>query len=150
MSIFPFIDTQSYENENTVKELPLLKEYAYDFKNNELLLDKNGCTYMVEKNAALRIWIMKALSTERFHYTAYSFAFGTEWQDQLTGHAMDGEILKLEMERFIVEALMVNPYILRLDNFVFALSEKGMTVSFECTSIYGTDKLLLPVREVKL
>ena len=148
MSIFPFINTE--DNKNTAEELPLLKEYEYDFENNELLLDKNGCTYMVEKNAALRIWIMKALATERFHYTAYSFAFGTEWQDQLTGHAMDEEVLKLEMERFIVEALMVNPYILRLDNFVFTLSETGITVSFECTSIYGIDRLLLPVREVKI
>lgn len=149
MSIFPFIDSGE-ATADTTTELPLLKEYAYDFEKNELLLDENGCTYMVEGNEALRIWILKALTTERFHYTAYSFAFGSEWQDQLIGHAMNVEVLKLEMERFIVEALMVNPYIKRLDNFVFENMGSGLRVTFECTSIYGTDAVDMPVREVRI
>lgn len=149
MSVFPFIDS-SETTVSTAAELPLLKEYAYDFENNQLLLDESGRTYMVEGNEALRIWILKALSTERFHYTAYSFAFGSEWQDQLTGHAMNVEVLKLEMERFIIEALMVNPYIQRLDNFSFENQATGLTVTFECTSIYGTDAVVLPVREVRI
>ncbi len=118
MSIFPFIDSTSTSTE-TNDELPMLKEYAYDFEKNELLLDEGGRTYMVEGNEALRIWIFTALFTERCHYTAYSFAFGSEIQDQVIGHSMNVEIVKLEIERFIIEALMVNPYIKRLDNFVF-------------------------------
>lgn len=149
MSIFPFIDSEN-TGAAASEELPMLKEYAYDFEKNELLLDKDGKTYLVEGNEALRIWIFKALITERFHYTAYSFAFGSEYQEQLIGHAMNVEIVKLEMERFIVEALMVNPYIKRLDNFVFENSSTGMTVSFDCTSIYGMDTIPLPVREVRM
>ena len=106
MSIFPFIDSTSTSTE-TNDELPMLKEYAYDFEKNELLLDEGGRTYMVEGNEALRIWIFKALFTERCHYTAYSFAFGSEIQDQVIGHSMNVEIVKLEIERFIIEALMV-------------------------------------------
>ncbi len=149
MSIFPFIDTTNTGSESD-DELPVLKEYAYDFEKNELLLDKNGCTYMVEGNEALRIWIFKALTTERFHYTAYSFAFGAEWQDQVIGHSMNVEVVKLELERFIIEALMVNPYIKRLDNFVFENTSAGMTVSFDCTSIYGTDTIPVSMREVRV
>lgn len=62
MSIFPFIDSTSTSTE-TNDELPMLKEYAYDFEKNELLLDEGGRTYMVEGNEALRIWIFKALFT---------------------------------------------------------------------------------------
>jgi hypothetical protein len=149
MSVFPFIDYDE-TTEDTTDDLPLLKEYAYDFEKNELLLDENGCTYMVEKNEALRIWILKALSTERFHYTAYSFDFGSEHQEQLVGHAMNTEVLQLEMERFITEALMINPYIERLDNFEFENTDTGLTVTFECTSIYGTDTIPVPVREVRI
>ena len=138
MSIFPFIDSTSTSTE-TNDELPMLKEYAYDFEKNELLLDEGGRTYMVEGNEALRIWIFKALFTERCHYTAYSFAFGSEIQDQVIGHSMNVEIVKLEIERFIIEALMVNPYIKRLDNFIF-----------DCTSIYGSNTILVPVREVRV
>lgn len=148
MSIFPFIDSGNITQETD--GLPLLKEYAYDFQKNELLLDKSGNTYLVEGNEALRIWIFKALMTERFHYTAYSFAFGAEFQDQLIGHVMNVEVIKLEMERFIIEALMVNPYIKRLDNFIFENASTGMAVSFDCTSIYGRDTVLVPVREVRV
>lgn len=149
MSIFPFIDSTSTSTEVS-DELPMLKEYAYDFEKNELYLDASGRTYMVEGNEALRIWIFKALITERFHYTAYSFAFGAEFQDQVIGHSMNADVVKLEMERFIIEALMVNPYIKRLDNFVFENTSVGMTVSFDCTNIYGSNTILLPVKEVRV
>lgn len=114
MSIFPFIDSTSTSAE-TSDELPMLKEYAYDFEKNELLLDEEGRTYLVNGNEALRIWIFKALITERFHYTAYSFAFGSEIQDQIIGHSMNVEIVKLEIERFIIETLMVNPNAVYMD-----------------------------------
>ena len=58
--------------------------------------------------------------------------------------------VKLEIERFIIEALMVNPYIKRLDNFIFENTSTGMTVSFDCTSIYGSNTILVPVREVRV
>lgn len=86
MSIFPFIDASGVTDTKKVTDLPLLKEYAYDYAKNELLLDENGCTYLVEGNAALRIWIFKALTTARFRHVAYSPAFGEEYEDQLIGH----------------------------------------------------------------
>ena len=93
MSIFPFIDASGVTDTKKVTDLPLLKEYAYDYARNELLLDENGCTYLVEGNAALRIWIFKALTTARFRHVAYSPAFGEEYEDQLIGHSMNGEIV---------------------------------------------------------
>lgn len=150
MSIFPFIDNTGTSRDDSPDVLEPLKEYAYDFERNELLLDADGHTYMVTGNEALRIWILKTLATERYHYTAYSFGFGAEWQDQLVGSSMDAGVLKLELERYIVEALMVNPYIKRLDNFAFEATSMGVTVTFECTSIYGTDKIPVPIREVKI
>ena len=106
MSIFPFISPEILEREQS-RELPLFREYAYDFANNRLLL-RNGNTYLVEGNEALRIWIFKALTTERFRYTAYDSAFGSETHT-LIGSPSHSEIVKSELKRFIIEALMVNP-----------------------------------------
>ena len=114
MSIFPFIDPDALRQEEST-ELPLFREYAYDFQNNCLLL-KSGQTYLVEGNEALRIWIYKALATERFRYAAYDSDFGSEI-DTLIGSPLHGDIAKSELKRFIVEALMVNPYIEELGNF---------------------------------
>ena len=43
MSVFPFIDPDALQQEEST-ELPLFKEYAYDYENNCLLL-KNGQTW---------------------------------------------------------------------------------------------------------
>lgn len=37
-----------------------------------------------------------------------------------------------------------------LDNFIFENTSTGMTVSFDCTSIYGSNTILVPVREVRV
>lgn len=148
MSIFPFIDASGSTDTTDGDNLTMLKEYAYDFENNELLLDEDGKTYLVEGNAALRIWIFKALTTSRFRHTAYSAVFGEEYRDQLTGHSLNGAVVQSEMERFITEALMVNPYIKRLENFEFESTTWGLTVTFDCTSIYGKETVPIHMKEV--
>lgn len=147
MSIFPFIDPSALETEQD-SELPMFREYAYDYENNCLLL-RNGNTYLVEGNEALRIWIFKALATERFRYTAYDFDFGSEIHT-LIGSPMNGEIAKSELKRFITEALMVNPYIEELSNFQFTQTGSGVTVEFDCTTIYGHDSIRWEAKEVKV
>ena len=147
MSIFPFIDPSALGPEEST-ELPLFREYAYDFQNNCLLL-KSGQTYLVEGNEALRIWIYKALTTERFRYTAYDADFGSEI-DTLIGSPLNSDIAKSELKRFITEALMVNPYIQELGNFQITQTGSGVKAEFDCTTIYGPDKIAWDFKGVKL
>lgn len=147
MSIFPFIDPDALRQEGST-ELPLFQEYAYDFENNRLLL-KNGQTYLVEGNEALRIWIYKALATERFRYAAYDADFGSEI-DTLIGSPLNSDIAKSELKRFITEALMVNPYIEELGNFQITQTGSGVKAEFDCTTIYGPDKIAWDFKGVKL
>ena len=146
MSIFPFISPEVLES-GQASELPMFREYTYDFENNRLLL-RDGNTYLVEGNEALRIWIFKALSTERFRYTAYDSAFGSEIHT-LIGSAIHSEIVTSELKRFIIEALMVNPYISELSNFQFTRTESGVQVEFDCTTIYGAMTVEWDAKEVR-
>lgn len=57
MSVFPFITPRS-RAEASATALPMFREYAYDYENNCLLL-RDGNTYLVEGNEALRIWFSK-------------------------------------------------------------------------------------------
>jgi len=147
MSIFPFISQDTLEQTQET-ELPLFQEYAYDFKNNRLLL-KDGQTYLVGGNEALRIWIFKALATERFRYAAYDSDFGSEI-DTLVGSPLQGDVAKSELKRFIIEALMVNPYIEELDHFQISQTGSGVTVEFDCTTVYGPDKIKWEAKGMKL
>ncbi len=130
MSIFPFINAESRQN----AELPIFKEYAFDYVKNELkTIDRN--TYIVEKNEALKVWIYKALKTERFRYLAYSNSYGNDIET-LIGK-VNTNVLNAEMKRFIIEALMVNPYIKELSEFEFNTYSSVVEVQFLVTTIYG-------------
>lgn len=146
MSIFPFIDPDvlvaSQDN-----ALSIFREYAYDYENNRLLL-RNGQTYLVEGNEALRIWIFKALATERFRYTAYDSDYGSEI-DTLAGKAINSSVILPELKRFIIETLMVNPYIEELGNFQFEQSGSGVRVEFDCATVYGKERLTWEAKGVK-
>lgn len=134
MSVFPFISPPANAASSSA-ELPLFREYAYDFDRNCLLL-RNGNTYLVEGNDALKIWIKKALSTARFRYIAYDASFGSEL-DTLQGSPINNALVQSEVKRMIIEALMCNPYIKELGGFTFDVSGSRLYVTFNCITIYG-------------
>lgn len=132
MNLFPEFTIAVSDYPNT--DLPVYKEWAYDFVRNEFKLH-GGMYYMVEKNEALKIWIYKALRTPRYRYPAYPRAYGNELED-IIGLSMNRDILESEVERYIQEALLVNPYIISVEDFTFVYGDKT-TVSFSVTTIYG-------------
>lgn len=137
MSIFPFIHTDPVDEVEPLSELPLYKEYAYDYEHNRLKLDAHNQTYLVTGNDALKIWIYKALKTERFQCLAYTDQYGNESQS-LLGTAIDQDIAYVEIKRFIIEALMFNDYIKEIRGFVFERLHSGVKATFEVITIYGT------------
>lgn len=138
MSIFPFINPDTASKSR--QELPMFREYAYDFENQRMKL-RDGKTYLVEGNEALRIWIYFALGTARYRYMAYDRAFGSEIEDKLIGQPMGDQLIQMELERYITEALMCNPYIQELSDFDFDVLQDGIRVSFQCRTIYGSDRI---------
>lgn len=139
MGVFPFINPNLVSEPS--KELPMFREYAYDFENQRLKL-KDGKTYLVEGNEALRVWIYFALGTARYRYMAYDRAFGSEIEDKLIGQPLGDDVTQMELERYITEALMCNPYIQELSDFDFELLQSRIRVSFQCRTVYGTDRFI--------
>lgn len=136
--LFPFINPISAieQSQTITNELPLYKEYAYDFINNCLKF-RDGNTYLVEGNEAIKIWIYKALHTARYRHIAYSPDYGNEC-DTVIGEDISLDILQTELQRFIIEALMVNPYIVEVSEFAFEAKGERIRVRFTCETIYGT------------
>ena len=147
MGIFPFINPEEAKKAATT-ELPMFREYAYDFENRCLKLDSSGKSYLIEGNEAIRVWIYFALATARYRYTAYDKSFGSEIEDQLIGQSMEDEITQMELERYITEALMCNPYIEELSEFDFEGQRAFMKVSFLCRTVYGADRVSYEIKAV--
>jgi hypothetical protein len=133
MNLFPELYVANLSNE---KKLPMYVEWAFDFKKDEFKL-KNGKYYLVEGIEALKIWVYKALKTDRFIFAAYTKNYGSEVYT-LIGTVEDEDILYSEISRYIEETLLVNPYIVSVGDFSFShLKNDKVVTKFSVTTVYG-------------
>lgn len=130
---FPFTGTEQIPANS---ELPLFKEYAWDFATDKFIYDNSGRHVLVEGNEAVKVWIYKALKAERYGYLAYSWQYGIELKSFI-GKVMSVQERLSELKRVIVECLMVNPYIKSIDSISFENEGDTVTCSIELTTIYG-------------
>lgn len=134
--IFPEIN---YENLSTTSELKPLKEYAWDFEQGDFIL-KDGKFQVVSGTEALKIWIWKALSTERYRYMAYSFDYGSEIE-ALIGSTYSSGLMNSEIERYLKEALLINPYIKNISDISASIDESTINIACLVDTVYGEVKV---------
>lgn len=125
-------------NLKALKETPLppFEEWAYDIEE-QAFKTRNGSYFKVTENEALKIWIYKALKTQRYRYRAYSWKYGSEFEE-LIGFSTNHLIMQNEIKRYIEEALLVNPYIVSVENFDFTKLTDVISVRFDVISVYGS------------
>lgn len=130
---YPFIGTEQTPAANT---LPEFIEYAWDFDRDTFINDTNGNHVTVTGNEAIKVWIYKALKTERYSYLAYSWQYGIELHPFI-GKVMSVQERYSELKRIIVECLMVNPYIQSIDSITFFSKGTKVTCDIVLTTVYG-------------
>lgn len=139
MSDFPFVTGTA---ESAEENLKVYEEFAWDFEKQEFIYDKYGGHVIVQKNEAIKVWIYKALQTERFCYLAYSGQYGLELE-QFIGKVMGVQERYSELKRCIIECLMVNPYIKSIRDLRFETEGSQVVCSFICVTIYGEVKIIV-------
>ncbi|WP_308525933.1 DUF2634 domain-containing protein [uncultured Veillonella sp.] len=130
---FPFTGGGSVLAE---QELPPFREYAWDFENDCFIYDDAGKRIIVEGDEALKIWVYKALKTERYEYLAYSWQYGIELKPFI-GKVMGVYERYSELKRVIIECLMVNPYIRSVDSVDFQTDGDYTHCDIALTTVYG-------------
>lgn len=115
--------------------LPKFCEWAYDFENNELLLDENGLPYLVEENEAVKIWLFWAVTTQKDRWRANSSDYGSEIE-RMMGLSVTTAIKSSELERTIREAVEILPYVKRVIDVALALEDGLVTATVTIESVY--------------
>lgn len=135
---FPFVGASDavIQAATETEELPMFKEFAWDFDEDTFLYDKSGNHILLEGAEAIKTWVYKALSTEQYTYLAYSWQYGIEIKPFI-GLVMGVEERISELKRMITECLMVNPYILSIDSITFNQEGRKATVEVSMTTVYG-------------
>jgi hypothetical protein len=115
--------------------LPLAKEYAWDFDNNNFLL-LDGKHQAVTGAAAVKVWIWKCLKTPKNAFKAYDGNFGNDIET-LYGQGLSVAAQKSEIERYLKEALLVNAYITGISDISISVEGSQTIFSFTAVTIYG-------------
>ncbi|OPA80225.1 hypothetical protein BVG16_05635 [Paenibacillus selenitireducens] len=136
--VFPLVDIPPELMLSSREELPMFREYAWDFKNDEFVL-KDGQLVLLEGQEALRVWIYKALRTERYRYMAYSWDYGNE-MEQLIGSTLSQAVQHSEAERYIRETLLALPYIREIRDVEVSSERDQFKIEFTVETVYGEVK----------
>lgn len=133
---YPFVGVASDYEFGVSKELPLLKEFQWDFETNNFIVDENGNFKVVEGKKALEVWIYKTLLTNRYEHEIYSWDYGTELI-KLVGQKFTRGLTESEAFRFVKEALMINPYINDVINKGVSFIDDTVNIRIYVDSVYG-------------
>ena len=133
MSYFPFISPPI--DLETINEFPTYREIAWDFENNEPIIE-NGEFKIVEENEAVKVWVYLALMTNNKQYPIYSWDYGSEVKE-LIGKNYTKALVEAEAKRLIEECLLINPYILSVDVTSTSFKDSTLTCDIKITTIYG-------------
>ena len=127
----------------TTPQLPLLKEWAYDFEN-ERLLEVDGRMELLSGLDALKIWAYKAVRTELGRWPAYSANFGSE-VETLIGQPYSEAFIQAETQRMLSEALLASPYILAVGRVEANMDDSVLRASINFDSVYGPSNVEVSV-----
>ncbi|HFL2408349.1 TPA: DUF2634 domain-containing protein [Clostridioides difficile] len=138
-TIFPFMgvpeDYISPDNE----ELPIFKEFAWDFNKDEKIIE-NGDFKIVERNEAIKVWIYKTIKTDKYVHLIYDWSYGTDIKN-LIGQKYTKGLTESEAKRYIQEALLTNPYILEVNVTSTEFKDDNLSISLNVKTIYGEEEI---------
>lgn len=133
--IFPFINGDDGIFDNNYTDLPVYKECAWDFVNDKAIF-VDGSPKIVYKNEAIKVWIYKAIKTNRYQHEIYSWDYGCEIES-LIGKGFEIGFIKSETQRYIEEALLVNPYIVKINKIDVEFNKDVLTAYVDLETVYG-------------
>ena len=117
----------------TDTSIPLLKEYAWDFDKDEIILDRNGKFIIVEGVEALKVRNYLSLKIYKGRFFIYKNKVGTRLKD-LIGKSRN--YISLRVEEMLYEAIVDNVYVTDIENLEISYINDKVIVTFDVINIY--------------
>lgn len=135
-SIFPADYNKKFKYKEESKEIPLLKEYNFDFDTGEILIDEKGKFEIVEGLEAIKVRVYLAFLIKRGRWFIYPNV-GTDI-DTLPGE--DLEYWNRNIEEILKQGLVDYIYITDIKDINIIQEKDFGTIQFTVVSIYGDYK----------
>ena len=139
----PFV-TGPTASDITSNNLPVFKEFAWDFERDRFLYNADGSHKIVEKNEAIKVWVMHALRVERYRYLAYFDDYGIELEP-FVGTGPNDKERSSEVLQYMKEGMLVNTYIVDVIALSTELDHKTITMKLNLETVYGSTSVRIEV-----
>lgn len=136
MDIFPAMQPEIYDLED---EMPLYQDVDWDFEANKPIF-RNGDPVIVTGHRAVMGWAYRALQTVRGMYEIYTMDYGSE-VDSLYGQGWSAELSAVEAERYVVECLKINPYIIDITDVDVIFELDVLHIACTVITLYSEEKI---------
>ena len=140
----PFVVGPTTATDTAQGNLPIFKEFAWDFDKNQFIYNDDGSHKIVEKNEAIKVWVLHCLLVERYRYLAYFDDYGIELEPFVGTGPNDGQRTS-ELYQYIKEGLLVNPYILDVIALSTTQEHKKITMKLQLATVYGSTSVGIEV-----
>lgn len=131
MNVIPEIPSLKYKT--TTNNVTLLKEYAWDFKNDDFLLDNNGKFIIVEGLEALQVRNYLSLKTYKGRFFIYKDKVGTKLKDLI---GKDKNYVSLNVKQMLEEALVDNVYVTGIEDIETSYKDGKLIITCTVVNIY--------------
>lgn len=129
MGLFPaYIENEILSE--VIKQPAIPKEYGIDFNSGQLTGE------IVEGLEAIKIWVWLALQVPRYRYYAYTWDYGSEFED-LIGQGYSNGYIESESRRMTEDCLLINSDIQSISDFHVSVEKDTLTISFIVNTVYG-------------
>lgn len=92
------------------------------------------------KTSALKSWAERALMTDRFRHTIFSYDYGSELSD-LLGKGYSSSLVCAEVERLVSECVLANEFITGASSVEVSLNRDVLNISFVLDTIFGSEAM---------
>ena len=113
--------------------IPLLKEYAWDFDKDEIILDKNNKFIIVEGVEALKVRNYLSLRIYKGRSFIYNNKVVTRLKDMI---GKSRSYISLRVQEMIYEAIVDDVYVTDIDNLEINYVNDKVFVTFDVINIY--------------
>lgn len=136
MGIFPedYLNNNGRVTAQESTEIPLLKEYAIDFKTGEPLLSNDGKFTIVEGLDAVKVRCYLALNIHKGRYFIYKDV-GNNLKSLI---GKDLAYINKNIQSLLEDALIDGIYVTGINDVTTSQEGEKVTVEFSINSIYGT------------
>lgn len=134
ISLFPVLPSVVSAT-SAAKSLPLCREVAWDFERGVPIFE-SGNPVIAEGADAVAVWIWHALRTVRGRHRIYTMDYGSD-VEALVGQPYTEAIKQSEAIRYVREAILINPYVVSVNDVSVSFAGDDLTISCTVKTVYG-------------